>query len=638
MNQRVLRAIEAFNTNQKRLDFFRQCQPAKRVGPFLEQFETLPKQELAPPRFPRLGTPFGGWDPPRSSPRQDAQREQDVQHGQKEAFNQAGPEKTWNSALGLDNRQLKGKTFQEIRQLVDAANSRKRTAETFSEEAEVETSLKCRSVIPSATSTRKKRRYSKDRVNYEVFEEFDPPFDEADFGSDDGYNFNLSDLEADSDTLGSSIGTSATGQHIKRAQWRNFNGEIELIPVTPQKRKSSTFLQSPSKRRRDDNATGPLSFATLILQRAQLAQIRKEREERDRRIAEEIAEEKAAHATIRSGLESFQSEPALLAERASNGKRKREESFPSTIAAYEPPAKKIRGTGKENQTPVSAQNSAGLVSPISAFSTAHQKNTKGNLHLKVKSKKAGKGKRKAVVYPPHPDAISYIEFLTEVEKERILDIMPSLGSILGTSRRESTISHPHTNTNGVSNAKGTKRAKRAKLTAEQAEKERALERNIDQVVLGDIMFKTWYPSWYPKEIIGDKALNGDYKSVGITVPTLYVCKKCFRYSKEVVPWFKHCKLCTQDEPPGKLIYSHGGEGNSPWSVWVVDGEVETVRLSVAHLPHFKNDKLTRRRYSAKISPSSRNSFSTPNPSSLTFTALITTFLCTLPLSPARNKS
>ena len=117
---------------------------------------------------------------------------------------------------------------------------------------------------------------------------------------------------------------------------------------------------------------------------------------------------------------------------------------------------------------------------------------------------------------------------------------------------------------------------------EEIDREKALERNIENVVFGDRMFRAWYPSWYPKEIIGEKALS-DAKAVGIVVQTLYVCRKCFGYAKEVHEWAKHCQQCKK-EIPGTKIYMHGvGEGRSEeecvWSVWEVDGGVDTVSLS-----------------------------------------------------------
>jgi hypothetical protein len=101
--------------------------------------------------------------------------------------------------------------------------------------------------------------------------------------------------------------------------------------------------------------------------------------------------------------------------------------------------------------------------------------------------------------------------------------------------------------------------------------ERPLERNIDNVIFGDVTFKAWYPSWYPKEIIGEKGLNGDNK--GILVSDLYVCKRCFAYSKVAIDWVRHTRCCKK-EVPGERIYTHGPQGT--WSIWEVDGDVDTV--------------------------------------------------------------
>jgi hypothetical protein len=106
------------------------------------------------------------------------------------------------------------------------------------------------------------------------------------------------------------------------------------------------------------------------------------------------------------------------------------------------------------------------------------------------------------------------------------------------------------------------------------DREKALERNIDNVIFGDVTFKAWYPSWYPKEIIGEKGLNGESK--GIVVSELYVCKRCFGYGKAVVEWVSHTRCC-EKEVPGRQVYRHGKEG--VWAVWEVDGGVDTVGLS-----------------------------------------------------------
>lgn len=117
------------------------------------------------------------------------------------------------------------------------------------------------------------------------------------------------------------------------------------------------------------------------------------------------------------------------------------------------------------------------------------------------------------------------------------------------------------------------------------------ERNIDNVVLGDILFKTWYPSFYPDELVGRERAE-----------RLYVCRWCFRYSKELMPYLGHvvcrrqweglgnwdskliphvcsqrvCKL-RESLPLGRMIWAKGC-----YSVWEVDGEEHKVRMIVEH--------------------------------------------------------
>ena len=51
--------------------------------------------------------------------------------------------------------------------------------------------------------------------------------------------------------------------------------------------------------------------------------------------------------------------------------------------------------------------------------------------------------------------------------------------------------------------------------------------DILNVVLGDTLFKTWYPSLYPEELVGRET------------ETLHVCPWCFKYSKEPMPFLAH---------------------------------------------------------------------------------------------------
>ncbi|KAG5930283.1 hypothetical protein E4U42_002495 [Claviceps africana] len=152
------------------------------------------------------------------------------------------------------------------------------------------------------------------------------------------------------------------------------------------------------------------------------------------------------------------------------------------------------------------------------------------------------------------------------------------------------------------------------------------DRNIDKVVLGNLCFRTWYPSYYGKEVLGDasgNARNGggskeggqdtnnkhskrDKDTQAAMLERLYVCPSCFKYAKELVAWRGHVRVCERNPyVPGKKIYTHprgrrsvlvahdSGKGPGPkrrrgdggvryteeivqdegeWSIWEVDGE------------------------------------------------------------------
>lgn len=131
------------------------------------------------------------------------------------------------------------------------------------------------------------------------------------------------------------------------------------------------------------------------------------------------------------------------------------------------------------------------------------------------------------------------------------------------------------------------------------------DRNIDRVALGDICFKTWYPSYYSKEVLGDTSGNtgprepgngakigGGKKEKEAVLDRLYVCPCCFKYSKELVSWTEHVNYCkSQGYMPGTKVYTHPkptahsrrhAKGDSlandegEWSVWEVDGEHEAL--------------------------------------------------------------
>lgn len=82
------------------------------------------------------------------------------------------------------------------------------------------------------------------------------------------------------------------------------------------------------------------------------------------------------------------------------------------------------------------------------------------------------------------------------------------------------------------------------------------DRNIKNVVLGDLLFKPWYQSIYPEGLVAKDA------------ECLYVCRWCFRYSCEKAVFGKHTRECVhRTTPPGTKVYDYGG-----YAVWEVDGE------------------------------------------------------------------
>lgn len=53
------------------------------------------------------------------------------------------------------------------------------------------------------------------------------------------------------------------------------------------------------------------------------------------------------------------------------------------------------------------------------------------------------------------------------------------------------------------------------------------ERNVREVILTDLRVETWFPSFYPEELIGR------------AVERLFVCKWCFKYTTKVIPFIEH---------------------------------------------------------------------------------------------------
>lgn len=82
------------------------------------------------------------------------------------------------------------------------------------------------------------------------------------------------------------------------------------------------------------------------------------------------------------------------------------------------------------------------------------------------------------------------------------------------------------------------------------------DRSIKNVVLGDLLFKPWYQSIYPEDLVAKDAER------------LYVCCWCFRYSVDSHAFAKHKRECAhRTTPPGTKVYDHGG-----YAVWEIDGE------------------------------------------------------------------
>lgn len=125
-----------------------------------------------------------------------------------------------------------------------------------------------------------------------------------------------------------------------------------------------------------------------------------------------------------------------------------------------------------------------------------------------------------------------------------------------------------------------------------------LLRNIEQVVLGDVAFETWYYSPYPDELIvpGDhshsKITNGDLANghlsdsshgvpavSGKVCPRLHVCPYCFAYSPNIEDYLLHVRQHEQleeDNPettplPESAIKVYENNG---YAVWQIDGEAE----------------------------------------------------------------
>lgn len=115
--------------------------------------------------------------------------------------------------------------------------------------------------------------------------------------------------------------------------------------------------------------------------------------------------------------------------------------------------------------------------------------------------------------------------------------------------------------------------------SQEPKKSTNADRNIDKVVFGNICFSTWYHSPYGTEALGD--IPGGVPETtsikeegpwGLTskktkedkLDRLYVCPCCFKYSKELVPWWQHVHWCERrGYIPGEKIYTHPKQRRQP---------------------------------------------------------------------------
>lgn len=93
--------------------------------------------------------------------------------------------------------------------------------------------------------------------------------------------------------------------------------------------------------------------------------------------------------------------------------------------------------------------------------------------------------------------------------------LPQVATIASPAMGRTTVREGPAQTNGHANSKAT--PKRPTIA----------EPNVHNAVLGNLLIKAWYPSFYPEELVGPRS------------DRLYVCQWCFRYSKELMPFLRH---------------------------------------------------------------------------------------------------
>jgi hypothetical protein len=105
-------------------------------------------------------------------------------------------------------------------------------------------------------------------------------------------------------------------------------------------------------------------------------------------------------------------------------------------------------------------------------------------------------------------------------------------------------------------------------------------RNVEYVVFGGLKFKAQYAAEYPSELIGAQTEIPKTS----TLPTLFVCEKCFAYTRHPGDSLRHAHYCSQKIVPGDTIYDHKGEG--VWKVRKLDGASPDHKLLLQRLSMF----------------------------------------------------
>lgn len=122
---------------------------------------------------------------------------------------------------------------------------------------------------------------------------------------------------------------------------------------------------------------------------------------------------------------------------------------------------------------------------------------------------------------------------------------------------------------------------------------KVLSRNIDRVVLGNLVFDTWYFSPYPESVIfgsdhysskassnGEQRNGHHEKPVSHMIPKLHVCPYCFAYGTSPVDYVSHLQIHVKEieagpddwwPVPRTALKVYEWEG---YTIWDVDGEQE----------------------------------------------------------------